>query len=160
MDTTDPEDPQVVQLAALAQVKAEQTGYAAPPEIDQIISGGTSVTDTLSSGTSAGILNQMRGSSLRMESTNWRCGTTETSSLSIRRPGRRSGPAAPPPGNCPLQAGDADRRPPGASLETIIASSGAPVVRTAGGPFKLVMQDDGNLVVYDSTNRFIWGSKN
>ena len=32
MDTTDKEDPQVVQLAAMAQARAEQAGYAAPPK--------------------------------------------------------------------------------------------------------------------------------
>ena len=32
MDTTDSEDPQVVQLAATAQARAEQSGYAAPPK--------------------------------------------------------------------------------------------------------------------------------
>ena len=32
METWDPEDPQVVQLAAMAQVRAEQSGYAAPPK--------------------------------------------------------------------------------------------------------------------------------
>ena len=43
MDTTDTEDPQVIQLAAMAQVRAEQSGYAAPPKTDHIISGGPPV---------------------------------------------------------------------------------------------------------------------
>lgn len=32
VDTWDQEDPQVVQLAAVAQMRAEQSGYAAPPK--------------------------------------------------------------------------------------------------------------------------------
>ena len=51
MDATDKEDPQVIQLAAMAQVRAEQSGYAAPPKTT-ISFAGTSNTDRLSSGTS------------------------------------------------------------------------------------------------------------
>ena len=161
MDTTDPEDPQVVQLAALAQVKAEQTGYAAPPEIDQIISGGTSVTDTLSSGTSAGILNQNE----RLVSKNGKYelemrddGNLVVVYTSTRQAIWSSGTAGQrtAPYKLAMQT-DAHLCIYG-NNNSFVWGTGQ--VRTAGGPFKLVMQDDGNLVVYDSANRFIWGSKN
>ena len=49
------------------------------------------------------------------------------------------------------------RRQPG-GVWILQLQSGPAVVRTGTAPFTLIMQDDGNLVVYDSANRFIWAS--
>ena len=91
-----------------------------------------------------------------MESTKQRCRATETSSFDTGA-GRRSGPPAPcqgaPPYKLALQAGDANL----VHLwnQWLRLGSGPP---HRGAPFKLIMQDDGNLVIYDSAHRFIWDS--
>jgi hypothetical protein len=51
MDTTDVEDPQVVQLAVQAHTRAQQSGYLAPPKNVLLPVSETSVGDRISSGT-------------------------------------------------------------------------------------------------------------
>jgi hypothetical protein len=158
MEATDPEDPQVLQLAATAQLKAEQTGYAAPPKTDQIISGSSTGTDTLSSGTSAGVLNQ--NEKLVSKNGKYELEMRDDGNLVIVSTWNRqaiwsSGTAGQRTAPYKL-AMQSDANLVIYGNNNFVWNSGQ--VRTAGAPFRLVMQDDGNLCIYDSANRFIWNS--
>ena len=151
MDTADNEDPQVIQLAAMAQVRAEQSAYAAPPKAFTL----TSNTDRLSSGTSGGFLNQDQ--QLVSNNGNYKAVMQGDGNFVIYRAttpiwATRTNGRGTPPYKLAMQT---DGNLVVLTTSSAIWSTGA---RGGAAPFTLIMQDDGNLVVYDNSNRAIWAS--
>jgi hypothetical protein len=143
----------------MAQAQAEQTGYAAPPKNATAPSGGTSTTDTLSSGdASKGVLNQYG----RLVSANSKYevemrgdGDLVIVTTANRQPIWSSGTSG--SGTSPytlVMQADANLVIYGAN--GFVWNSGSCCVGKA--PYKLVMQNDGNLCIYDANGAFIWES--
>jgi hypothetical protein len=154
MDTTDPEDAQVLQLAAMAQVNAEQSGYAAPPKVYDVV---PPTTDTLASGTTSGYLNQSEKlvSNNGMYEAEMQGDGNFVIYAANRQPVWATGTNG--KGTAPYKlAMQAD-----GSL-VVVGGSGSSIwttgVRAGTAPYKLIMQDDGNLVIYDNSNRAFWAT--
>jgi hypothetical protein len=156
MDVTDAEDPQVIQLAALAQARAEHTGYAPPPKIDITAPAGTAHPDTLSSAVGEGVLHQyetLLSKNQKYEMEMRGDGNLVVVKTADRQPIWSSGTAG--KGTAPYRL--------------VMQSDGNLCIYGSNGfvwgsglhggvaPYNLVMQDDGNLVVYDKDG-FRWGS--
>jgi hypothetical protein len=153
MDTTDPEDPQVLQLAATAQAIAEKTGYKAPPKVTVTIQ--IKPKASIYSGISSGFLNQDE----KLVSSNGKYTAMMQSdgnfviyagSSAIWATGSNGKGVA--PYKLAMQA-DVNLVVYGSS--NAIWASGP---RGGTAPYTLIMQDDGNLVIYDSSNRAVWAS--
>jgi hypothetical protein len=157
MDTTGPEDPQVVQLAAEAHARAQQGGYLAPPKINEtpVVEA---CTDQMTSGDSAFSLPQdekLISLNKKFEAEmqtdgNFVIYQNAASRVAIWATGTNGKGA--PPYRLAMQ--------PDSNL-VVYGSSGptwASGIRSATAPYTLIMQDDGNLVIYDSTKRAIWAS--
>jgi hypothetical protein len=157
MDTTGPEDPQVVQLAAEAHARAQQGGYLAPPKINEtpVVEA---CTDQMTSGDSAFSLAQgqkLISSNKKFEAEmqtdgNFVIYQTGASRVAIWATGTNGKGA--PPYRLAMQ--------PDSNLVVYggTAALWASGIRTGTAPYTLIMQDDGNLVIYDSTKRAIWAS--
>ena len=156
IDTTDQEDAQVVQLAAIAQVRAEQSGYAAPPKSVYILSGTT--TDRLISGTGAinGYLQQNQ--KLVSNSKAYEVDMQSDGNLVIYTANRQVvwATGTNGKGTAPYElAMQADGNLVVSGSTNTVWSTGA---KAGTAPFTLIMQDDANLVVYDSLNKAVWAS--
>ena len=146
MDTWDAEDPQVLQLAAMAQVRAEQSGYAAPPKMSHLHFRPTS--DRLSSGTSSGFLEQ--GKKLVSANGKYEAEMQTDGNFVIYAPNRRAdlGYGTNGKGSAPYKlAMQADGN---LVIMNRTASIWASGVHKRTAPFTLIMQDDGNLVICDN----------
>lgn len=156
MDATDVEDPQVIQLAAIAQVRAEQSGYAAPPKSAYLIPGKT--TDRLISGTGAinGYLQQNQ--KLVSKSGAYEVDMQLDGNLVIYTASRQAiwATGTNGKGTSPFEAAMQANGTLAVFDSTSLLWSTAGKTGTA--PYTLLMQDDGNLVVYDSLNTEIWAS--
>ncbi len=179
MDITDPEDPQVVQLAAEAHARAQQKGYQAPPkQTIEITIEPASVGDRISSGTGAaspfespGLLQgqQLVSPNGKFQATmqadgNFVIYTEKRPIWATNTQGRENPPyrlAMQPDGNLVVYGSpDKDVTLSGGvcgpkSACIAIWNTGQ---RSGTAPFTLTMQDDGNLVVYDNSNRAVWAS--
>ena len=155
MDTSDPEDDQVVALAKVAAARAAQAGYAAPPKI-WITVTGSGTTDRISSGTDAGILNQ--GEKLVSANRQYSAEMQTDGDFVIHTANRQAiwrtntKSKGTGPYKLPMQV-DGNL--------VIYAASGptwASGVARRTAPYTVIMQDDGNLVIYDKNNRAVWAS--
>jgi hypothetical protein len=172
MDATDPEDPQVVQVAAEAQARAQQSGYPAPPKGVVIpVSETCKDADKISSGASSGNLEQdkkLLSNNGKFEAVMQSDGNfviyqyasvqhvegdlkrVEESRQPIWATGTNGKGA--PPYRLAMQA----------DSNLVVHGSSGPIwasgVRSGTAPYTLRMQDDGNLVIYDSANRAVWAS--
>ena len=156
MDTWDREDAQVIQLAAMAQVRAEQSGYAAPPKNLYLVPGTT--TDRLVSGTGStnGYLQQNQ--KLVSKSKAYELDMQSDGNLVIYTANRQAiwATGTNGKGTAPYELSiQADGNLVVFGSTTTLWSTGA---KTGTAPFTLVMQDDGNLVVYDSLSKAVWAS--
>jgi hypothetical protein len=159
MDTTDKEDPQVVQLAAYAQAVAHQSGYQAPPKELRTGAVEASVGDRIVSGNSgvtAG--NLMENQKLVSRNGKYEARMQVDGNFVIYAENGQ-----------PIWATGTNGRGSGAyrlamqadSNLVVYGSTGATWasgVRSGTAPYTLIMQDDANLVIYDSANRAIWAS--
>ena len=156
MDTTDLEDFQVLQLAATARYRADQSGYAAPAKISYTVSGSSLVTDRLSSGTSSGSSNQ--GEKLVSVNRKYQAEMQTDGNFVIYAPNRLAiwATGTQGKGSAPYKlAMQADSN---LVIYAIGAATWASGVRRRTAPYTLVMQDDGNLVIYDSSLIVVWQS--
>ena len=115
MDTTDPEDDQVLQLAAMAQVRAEQSGYAAPPKEYHLVP--EIPADRLASGTTGGYLEQSK--KLVSRNGKYEAEMQGDGNFVIYAANRQAiwATAHQREGHCPVQASDAGRRKPGGVMD-------------------------------------------
>jgi hypothetical protein len=182
MDTSDREDPQVVQLAAQAQAWAQQNGYQAPPkQFVEVTVGPTSVGDAISSATGAASPFTSPGltQNQKLVSANgiyhalmqgdgnfviyiyaedraiWSTGTHGKGRAPYRL-------AMQPDGNLVVY-GSSDQDVTLSGYGVCRANSACIATWASGprggtAPYTLRMQDDGNLVMYDSTQRPVWAS--
>jgi hypothetical protein len=155
MNTGDPEDDQVVKLAKVAAARAAQAGYPAPVKT-LIELTGASIKDRISSGDTAGFLNQ--GEKLVSANKQYSAEMQTDGDFVIHTANRqaiwRTNTKSKGTGPYKL-AMQADGN------LVIYAVSGATwasgiIKRTS--PHTLIMQDDGNLVIYDRGNRAVWAS--
>ena len=154
MDTTDPEDDQVLQLAAVAQVRAEQSGYAAPPENYYVV--GSAPVSKLSSGDTNGYLEQ--GQHLVSPNGKYTAEMQGDGNFVIYAPNRAAiwATGTNGKGKSPYELAmqsDGNLVVFGTSIS--LWSTGA---KTGTKPFTLTMQDDGDLVVSDKDNKLVWHS--
>jgi hypothetical protein len=158
VDTTDPEDPQVVQMAAEAQARAQQAGYPAPPKGAVIPVSEVCTGDRLSSGASSSDLvqdqklvsNNGKFEAVMQSDGNFVIYQYTTSRQPIWATGTNG--RGVPPYRLAVQA-DSNLVVYGASGPTWASG-----IRGGTAPFTLIMQDDGNLVVYDNSQRAVWAS--
>jgi hypothetical protein len=153
MDTTDEEDPQLVQLAAVAQARAEQIGYPAPASSTE-----ASRTDTLHSDSTASNLPQY--GTLFSKNGKYEAEMKDDGKLVVVSTEDRQ----------QIWSSKSSRQ--GTAPYRLVMQSDANLCIYSGNgfywesgtnrmgtaPYKLVMQNDGNLCIYDGANRFIWGS--
>jgi hypothetical protein len=156
MDATDAEDPQVVQLAAIAQVRAEQSGYAAPPKSAYLIPGTT--TDRLISGTGAINGYMQQNQKLVSKSGAYELDMQLDGNLVIYTASRQAiwATGTNGKGTAPFElAMQADGTLAVFGSTSSLWSTGA---KAGTAPYTLIMQDDGNLVVYDALDQAVWAS--
>jgi hypothetical protein len=160
MDTTDSEDSEVVQLAARAQARAQQTGYLAPPRMYPLDPDGeTAVGDRIVSG-SSGVAAANLTENQKLVSRNGKYeAIMQTDGNFVIYTGNKQATWATGTngkGSSPYRlAIQADGNLVVYASATVTWAIG---VRSGPAPFTLVMQDDGNLVVYDSAGRPTWAS--
>ena len=133
----------------MAQVRAEQSGYAAPPKSLYLVPGKT--TDRLSSGTGStnGYLQQYQ--KLVSKSKAYELDMQGDGNLVIYTASRQAiwATGTNGKGTAPYELSmQADGNLVVFGSTTSMWSTGA---KAGTAPFTLIMQDDGNLVVYDST---------
>lgn len=154
MDTWDTDDAQVLQLAASAQARAEQSAYTAPPKNYYAIPDAP--TDRLSSGSTTGYL--LQDQKLGSPNGKYEADMQSDGNFVIYTDKRRAiwATGTNGKGSAPykltLQADGA------------LAVSGSDkttwtnAVTGKTGPCTLIMQDDGNLVLKDNSSKQIWAS--
>jgi len=156
MDATDVEDPQVVQLAAIAQIRAEQSGYAAPPKSAYLIPGKT--TDRLISGTGAVNGYMQQNQKLVSKSGAYEVDMQTDGNLVIYTASRQAiwATGTNGKGTAPFEA----VMQANGTLAVFDSSSSlwSTAGKTGTAPYTLLMQDDGDLVVYDALNNAVWAS--
>jgi hypothetical protein len=153
MEATDQEDAQVQQLAAVAQVRAEQSGYAAPPKEYHLL---PPALDTLYSDGTLGYLNQSE--KLISKNGKYQAEMQADGNFVIYAPNRVA-----------IWSSGTNGRGT-APYKLVMQADGNLVIYGANGfvwnsgtqgsaaPYRLVMQDDANLCIYDSKNNFVWNS--
>ncbi len=153
MDAVDVEDFQVLQLAAVAQARAAQSGYAAPPKSIYRVSP---TLDRLSSGTTSGVLNQ--GEKLVSANGKYRAEMQTDGNFVIYTSSRQAiwATGTNGKGSAPYKlAMQADSNLVVYGRTSAIWASG---VHKRVAPYTLIMQDDGNLVIVDRSQVVVWQS--
>jgi hypothetical protein len=153
MDVWDAEDSQVLQLAASARLRAEQSDYAAPAKIPQSVTLNSTV-DRLSSGTSSGFLEQ--GKKLVSANRKYEAEMQTDGNFVIYAPNRvpiwstRTNGRGSAPYKLAVQADS------NLVIYAGTAATWASGVHKRTAPYTLIMQDDGNLVMVDKSQVVVW----
>jgi hypothetical protein len=180
MDTADSEDPEVVTMAANANVRAQQSGYQPPPKeaveftiFPSGISSGTGAASPFSSpGMAVGralVSSDGRFRATMQHDGNFVVYDGTHPIWATQTDGKKRAPyrlAIQPDGNVVVY-GSSDKDVTVSGFGVCRAASPCIAMWATGprggkssgtGPYTLTMQDDGNLVLYDSTGLPLWAS--